>query len=85
MAEATLDAAIAGGLVVPKNTSYDAAPADVHASATADEGRPAAPETGAGEAGAEGGGGGGGGGTSVENDHTAPVVAPLAFFATTCQ
>ena len=69
--------------MAPKNTSYDEAPVDVQASAIDGVEMLVAPDTGAGDAGAVGGGGGGG--ASVVNDHTEPVVAPVTFFATTCQ
>ena len=69
---------VAGGFVVPRFTSYDEAPLEVHEIATGTE-RPVAPFDGDGELGIVGGGG------TVMNDHMGPAVDPPLFFATTCQ
>ena len=76
---ATPGAAIGGGFVVPKLTSYDVAPDAVHDSVTEGAATPVVPLDGSGEDGDDGAG------TAVENDQTAPGVAPPLFLATTCQ
>jgi len=65
---------------VPKLTSKAVAPDALHVSVALVL-TPVAPLAGVGALGAAGGGGA----AAVVNDHIGPVVAPLSFFATTCQ
>ena len=70
----------AGGLVVPKRTSYDVASVADHDIATEVADTPVDPVDGDGDPGVDGGGG-----VRVVNDQTGPAFSPRSFLAITCQ